>query len=60
LTIACHRPHIQKEKTMHPVILRQLAADHIKAMHARADDQRQVRRARRRAPSATRNAVSAS
>jgi hypothetical protein len=36
---------------MHPVILRQLAADHIKQMHAQADDQRQARRARRRAPS---------
>ena len=45
---------------MHPVILRQLAADHIKQMHAQADDQRQARRARRRAPSLTRNAVSAS
>jgi hypothetical protein len=36
---------------MHPVILRQLAADHIKEMHAKADDQRRARRARRRAPS---------
>ena len=36
---------------MHPVILRQLAADHIKQMHVQADDQRQARRARRRAPS---------
>ena len=36
---------------MHPVILRQLATDHIKAMHAQADDQRQARRARRRVPS---------
>jgi hypothetical protein len=36
---------------MHPVILRQLAADHIKQMHEQADDQRQARRARRRAPS---------
>jgi hypothetical protein len=34
---------------MHPVILRQLAADHIKKMHAQADDQRQARRARRSA-----------
>lgn len=45
---------------MHPAILRQLATDHIQAMYARADDQRQARRARRRAPSTTRNAVSAS
>jgi hypothetical protein len=37
---------------MHPVILRQLVADHIKQMHAKADDQRQARRARRRVPSA--------
>jgi hypothetical protein len=58
LTIARYRPH--QEEIMHPAILRQLAADHIKAMHARADDQRQARRARRRAPSMTRNAVSAS
>jgi hypothetical protein len=35
---------------MHPAILRQLAADHIKKMHVQADDQRQARRARRRAP----------
>ena len=40
-----------KEEIMHPVILRQLAADHIKQLHAQADDQRQARRARRRAPS---------
>jgi len=39
------------EEIMHPVILRQLAADHIKQMHAKADDQRQTRRARRRVPS---------
>jgi hypothetical protein len=45
---------------MHPVILSQLAADHIKQMHAQADDRRQARRVRRRAPSTTRNAVSAS
>jgi hypothetical protein len=45
---------------MHPAILRQLATDHIKEMHAQADDTRQARRARRRALSTTRNAVSAS
>jgi hypothetical protein len=32
---------------MHPVIMRQLAADHIKEMHAKAEDARQARRARR-------------
>jgi hypothetical protein len=37
---------------MHPVIMRQLAADHIREMHAKAEDERQARRARRRAPSA--------
>ena len=40
---------------MHPTIMRQLAAEHIREMHARADDERrahQARRTRRRAPSA--------
>ena len=40
---------------MHPVIMRQLAADHIRARYAKAEDERlnrQARRARRRAPSA--------
>ena len=32
---------------MHPVIIRQLAADHIREMHVRAADERQARRARR-------------
>ncbi len=39
---------------MHPVIIRQLATDHIREMHAEAEDERmarQARRARRRAPS---------
>ena len=39
---------------MHPVIMRQLAADHIREMHAKAEDEclaREARRARRRAPS---------
>jgi hypothetical protein len=39
---------------MHPAIMRQLAADHIRQIHAAADDQRrrrQARRTRRRAPS---------
>jgi hypothetical protein len=34
---------------MHPVIMRQLAADHIAEIHAKAEDERQARRARRRA-----------
>ena len=39
---------------MHPVIMRQLAADRIREMHAKAEDERrarQARRARRHAPS---------
>jgi hypothetical protein len=39
---------------MYPVIMQQLAADHIKAMHARAEEARlarQARRARCRGPS---------
>ena len=39
---------------MHPVIIRHLAADHIREIHAKAEDERlarQARRARRRAPS---------
>jgi len=39
---------------MHPAITRQLAADHIREMHAKAEDERQARqarRARRRVPS---------
>ena len=39
---------------MHPAIMRQLAADHITEIHAKAEDERrgrQARRARRRAPS---------
>jgi len=38
---------------MHPVIMRQLAADHISETHARAEDERRARparRARRRTP----------
>lgn len=41
----------------HPVIMRQLAADHIREMHAKAEHERlahQARRARRRAPSTRR------
>ena len=39
---------------MHPVIMRQFAADHIREIHAEAENERlarQARRARRRAPS---------
>ena len=39
---------------MHPVIIRQLAADHIREIHAKAADERlarQARRGRHRAPS---------
>ena len=36
---------------MHPVIMRQLAADHIKEMHAKAEDERLARQSRRRVPS---------
>jgi len=39
---------------MHPVSMRQLAADHIRELHAKAEDERLTRqacRARRRAPS---------
>ena len=39
---------------MHPVIMRQLAADHIAELHAKAENERlarHARRARRRAPS---------
>ena len=39
---------------MHPVIMRQLTADHIRELHAKAENERlarQARRARRRAPS---------
>ena len=39
---------------MHPVIMQQLAAEHIREVHAKAEGERlarQARRARRRAPS---------
>ncbi len=36
---------------MHPVIMRQLAADHIREIHAKATGERLARRARHRAPS---------
>ncbi len=32
---------------MHPVIIGQLAADHIREMHVRAEDERRARRAHR-------------
>ena len=39
---------------MHPIIIQQLAGDHIREIHAKAENERlghQARRARRRAPS---------
>jgi hypothetical protein len=55
LTIARRRPRRKhQEEIMHPVIMRQLAADHIRELHAKALDERlarQAHRARRRAPS---------
>jgi hypothetical protein len=45
-------PFKHQEKIMHPVIMRQFAAEHIREKHAKAEDERrarQVRRARRRA-----------
>jgi hypothetical protein len=50
LTIARRRrPSTQEtqEETMHPVIIGQLAADHIREIHAKAEDERRGRRARR-------------
>jgi hypothetical protein len=46
LTIARRRrPSAQEtqEETMHPVIIRQLAADHIREIHAKAEDERRPR-----------------
>jgi hypothetical protein len=58
LTIARRRPRSKhQEEIMHPVIMRQFAAEHIREIHAKAEDEGQVRqarqgrRARRRAPS---------
>jgi hypothetical protein len=42
------------EEIMHPIIIQQLAADHIREIHAEAENDRlgrRARRARRRAPS---------
>ena len=36
---------------MHPAIMQQLADDHIREIHAKAEDERRARQARRRAPS---------
>jgi hypothetical protein len=47
LTIARRRPRRKhQEKIVHPVIMRQLAADHIAELHARAEDERLTRPAR--------------
>jgi hypothetical protein len=55
LTIARRRPRRKyQEEIVHPAIMRQLAADHIAEIHAKAEDEhltRQARRAGRRAPS---------
>ena len=46
---------------MHPVIMQQFAAEHIREIHAKAEDERQARQARqaRRARRAWRRALSA-
>jgi hypothetical protein len=55
LTIVRRRPRRKhQEEIVHPVIMRQLAGDHIAELHAKAEDERLTRRARRagrRAPS---------
>jgi hypothetical protein len=58
LTITRRRPRRKhQEEIMHPVIMRQFAAEHIREIHAKAEDEgqarqaRQARRARRRTPS---------
>jgi hypothetical protein len=58
LTITRRRPRRKhQEEIMHPVIMRQFAAEHIREIHAKAEDEgqarqaRQARRARRRAQS---------
>jgi hypothetical protein len=48
LTIAPRRPRRKhQEEIVHPVIMRQLAADHIAEIHAKAEDERLTRHARR-------------
>jgi len=48
LTIARRRPRRKhQEEIVHPVIMRQLAADHIAELHAKAEDERLTRQARR-------------
>jgi hypothetical protein len=55
LTIVRRRPRSKhQEEIVHPVIMRQLAADHIAELHAKAENERLTRTARRagrRAPS---------
>ena len=52
------RAEKHQEEIMHPAIMRQFAAEHIREIHAKAENERlarqarQARRARRRAPSA--------
>jgi hypothetical protein len=48
LTLGRRRPcRKHQEEIVHPVIMRKLAADHIAELHAKADDERLTRRARR-------------
>jgi hypothetical protein len=52
LTIARRRPpgrprSKHQEKIMHPVIMRRLVADRIREFHAKAENERLARRARR-------------
>jgi hypothetical protein len=48
LTLGRRRPcRKHQEEIVHPVIMRKLAADHIAELHAKADDERLTRQARR-------------
>jgi hypothetical protein len=48
LTLGRRRPcRKHQEEIVHPVIMRKLAADHIAELHAKADDERLTRPARR-------------
>jgi hypothetical protein len=52
LTIARGQPPVRprrkhQEEIMHPAVIRQLAADHIREMHLDAENERRARQARR-------------
>jgi hypothetical protein len=48
LTIARRRPRSKhQEEIMHPVIMRQFAAEHIREIHAKVEDEGQARQAGR-------------